>query len=1013
MTPPLRILHLEDNPNDAELIQAAVESGGIRARVTRVETQGEFVASLDQGNFDIILADYTLPSFDGVSALRIALEKCPDVPFIFVSGTLGEEVAIEALRIGATDYLLKDRPSKIAPAVQRALREAKERGERKRAEALLAGEKRLLEMIATGDTLSAILDALCRLVEELSPACLSSILLLDPDGRRLWHGAAPSLPRMYLDAIDGSVIGPAAGSCGTAAYRKAPVLVSDIARDPLWADYRDLALPHGLRACWSTPILASDGRVLGTFAIYARESGRPTPQQESIIEQLTNLSSIAIERKGAEEERQAHLWLLESMDRVNRAIQGTNDLEQMMSDVLDAVLSIFGCDRSWLVYPCDPDAAAWSVSMEHTRPEFPGAFVHGLDLPVDADIARAFRTVGASSTPVRFGPAAGHPLPAEAAKHFSIQSMIAMAVHPKGDRPHMFGLHQCSHPRVWTPREERLFQEIGRRLEDALTSLLTFRNLRESERRLEDAQRLSHVGYWERDLATNRYTWSDETYRIFGLPPQQRIVSFGEVQEMLHPGDRELRAAAVAAALRAGPRYDVEYRVVRPSGEVRFVRSEGDVLRDEAGQPRRVFGTLQDITDRKRAEHRLIAQHTITQILAEAATLEEATPKILRAVCECLVWDVGALWRNDRAAGVLRCVEVWHKESIEVAGFEAHCHASTFKPGIGLPGRVWSSREPAYIPDVAHDAHFLRAATAAREGLRAAFAVPILLGDDVLGVIEFLSHEIWQPERDLLNMMAIIGSQIGQFIERKQAEDALRHAQAELAHVTRVATLGEMSASIAHEINQPLAAVVNNAAACLHWLAAQNLEEARQSAEFIIADGHRAGEIIDRIRALAKKAPSRRDRVDVNETILEVIVLARSEVHGNGVSLRTRLGGELPLIVGDRIQLQQVILNLMINAIEAMKEVIDAPRELLISSTKDDPDSVLVAVQDSGPGLNRESADRLFDAFYTTKAQGMGMGLPISRSIIEAHGGRLWATANMPYGAVFQFTLPIGDEKET
>jgi GAF domain-containing protein len=548
----LRILHLEDNLNDAELIQAAVEGEGIRARVTRVETQGEFVASLDQGGFDIILADYTLPSFDGVSALRIALGKCPDVPFIFVSGTLGEEVAIEALKIGATDYLLKDRPSKIAPAVHRAVREAKERGERKRAEALLAGEKRLLEMIATGATLSAILDALCRLVEELSPACLSSILLLDPDGHRLWHGAAPSLPRMYLDAIDGSVIGPAAGSCGTAAYRKVPVIVSDIARDPLWADYRDLALPHGLRACWSTPILASDGRVLGTFAIYAREPGRPTPQQESIIQQLTELSSIAIERKGAEEERQAHLWLLESMDRVNRAIQGTNDLEQMMSDVLDAVLSIFGCDRSWLVHPCDPDAASWSVSMEHTRPEFPGAFVQGLDLPVDADIARAFRAVGASSTPVRFGPGADHPLPAQAAEHFSIQSMIAMAIHPKGDRPYMFGLHQCSYPRAWLPREERLFQEIGRRLEDALTSLLMFRNLHESERRLEDAQRISHVGYWERDLATNRYTWSDEIYRIFGLPPQQRIVSFSEVQEMLHPGDREMRAAAVAAGLQGG-----------------------------------------------------------------------------------------------------------------------------------------------------------------------------------------------------------------------------------------------------------------------------------------------------------------------------------------------------------------------------------------------------------------------------------------------------------------------------
>jgi PAS domain S-box-containing protein len=166
--------------------------------------------------------------------------------------------------------------------------------ERKRAEALLAGEKRLLEMIAKGDGLSMILDALCRLVEELSKGSLASILLLDPDGKRLWHGPAPSLPKSYTDAIDGGFTGPAAGSCGTAAYRKEPIIVADIAQDPLWADYRELALPYGLRACWSTPLLASDGRVLGTFAIYSREPGSPTPQQQNIIEQITDLTSVAM-----------------------------------------------------------------------------------------------------------------------------------------------------------------------------------------------------------------------------------------------------------------------------------------------------------------------------------------------------------------------------------------------------------------------------------------------------------------------------------------------------------------------------------------------------------------------------------------------------------------------------------------------------------------------------------------------------------------------------------------------
>src|SRR6266446_155084 len=875
------------------------------------------------------------------------------------------------------------------------------------AEALLAGEKRLLEMIAKGDPLSMILDALCRLVEELSKGTLASILLFDPDGNRLRHGAAPSLPQSYIDAIDGSAIGPASGSCGTAAYRRAPVIVSDIARDPLWADYRHLALPHGLRACWSTPIFASDGGVLGTFAIYAREPTHPTPSQRNLIDQITDLASIAIERRRSEEERRTHLWFLESMDQVNRAIQGTNDLEQLMSDVLEAVLSILGCDRSWLVYPCDAEAASWRVPMERVRPEFPGAFALGLEMPVDSEIAEAFRIVRASTGPVRFGPGSDHPLPAETAKRFSILSMIAMTIYPKGDRPYMLGLHQCSYPRAWTPQEERLFQEVGRRLEDALTSLLMLRGMGESERKLEEAQRISHVGYQERDLATNRYTWSDENYRIFGLRPQERSLSFDDVQALLHPADRDMRAAAVAEALRGGRRYDVEYRVVRPDGEVRFVRSEGDVVRDEAGQLRRVFGTVQDITERKRAEQRRMAQHTVTHILAEATTLEEATPNILRAVCDCLGWDLGALWRRDREAGVLRCIEMWHKESVEVPDFEAASRESTLKPGVGLPGRVWLSREPAFSPDVVQDANFLRAPIAAQKGLHTALAIPILLGGEVLGVMEFFSHEIRRPEPHLLNVMATIGSQIGQFIERKQAEDALHRAQAELAHVTRVATLGELTASIAHEINPPHAAVVNNATACVHWLAAQNLEEARQSAESVIADGHRAGEIIARIRALAKKAPSRKDWVDVNETILEVVALARSEVQSNGVSLRSRLAEDLPLILGDRIQLQQVLLNLIINAIEAMNDVRDV-RELSVSSANDDSRNVLIAVRDSGPGLDPRNLDRLFEAFYTTKPHGMGMGLAISRSIVEAHGGRLWVTPNEPHGAVFQFTLPSG-----
>ena len=255
--------------------------------------------------------------------------------------------------------------------------------------------------------------------------------------------------------------------------------------------------------------------------------------------------------------------------------------------------------------------------------------------------------------------------------------------------------------------------------------------------------------------------------------------------------------------------------------------------------------------------------------------------------------------------------------------------------------------------------------------------------------------------------------------ERKRSEEALRRretdlreSQAELAHVSRVVTMGELTASIAHEVNQPLSAALNNASACLRWMAANDPEEARQSASLVISNVRRAGEIIAGIRALAKKAPPQKEPLDINETILEVFALVRNALHSSHVSLETELANDLPVIIGDRVQLQQVILNLLINAIEAMAEIEEDPRILRVSSKRtielsDNSEHLLIAVRDSGPGLDMKSLNRLFDTFYTTKPQGLGMGLGISRSIIEAHGGRLWAEANVPKGALFQFTLPI------
>jgi C4-dicarboxylate-specific signal transduction histidine kinase len=243
--------------------------------------------------------------------------------------------------------------------------------------------------------------------------------------------------------------------------------------------------------------------------------------------------------------------------------------------------------------------------------------------------------------------------------------------------------------------------------------------------------------------------------------------------------------------------------------------------------------------------------------------------------------------------------------------------------------------------------------------------------------------------------------------DRKRAEETLRKSQAELAHITRVTTMGELAASIAHEVNQPLSAIVNNGSACLRWLASgePNLDEARDAARRIIRDGNRAGEVITRIRMLLRKTDTEKTRLDINQTIREVVALTRNEATGKGVAIRMELAAGLPPVQGDRVQLQQVILNLIMNGIEAMASVTDRPRELLICSRQHESDKALVAVRDSGVGLDGQDLEKIFDAFYTTKPQGLGMGLAISRSIVEDHGGQLWARPNDGPGATFQFTL--------
>jgi C4-dicarboxylate-specific signal transduction histidine kinase len=279
----------------------------------------------------------------------------------------------------------------------------------------------------------------------------------------------------------------------------------------------------------------------------------------------------------------------------------------------------------------------------------------------------------------------------------------------------------------------------------------------------------------------------------------------------------------------------------------------------------------------------------------------------------------------------------------------------------------------------------------------------IVLPDGIVKYIHAVGHPVLNAAGDVVQF---VGSSMD-ITEPKRAEEALRQAQADLAHVSRVTTMGELTASLAHEVKQPITAASTNATTCLRWLAGDtpNIEEARAAAKRIVEDGKRAAEIISRIRLLFKKGPPERESVDVNEVIREMTVMLRSEAMRYSISVRTELAADLPQVVGDRVQLQQVMMNLIMNSIDAMREV-DGTRELAIKSQRADGEQLLVSVSDTGIGLPPQQTGQIFNAFFTTKPHGTGMGLRISRSILESHGGRLWADDNSPRGASFYLTLP-------
>jgi len=475
--------------------------------------------------------------------------------------------------------------------------------ERKRAEALVAGQKRVLEMIAVGAPLAETLTALTRLVESQASGVLSSLLLLDADGAHLRHGAAPSLPIEYTQAIDGLAIGPRGGSCGTSAFRREPVVVTDIESDPLWEDYRALATPHGLRACWSTPIFGANHTLLGTFAMYYRQPKAPDSHHLHLIEVTAQTAAIAIERARAEE------------------------------------------------------------------------------------------------------------------------------------------------------------------------------TLRRSEASLEAAQERAHIGSWEYDLRTRQARWSRQMYRLFDRDPALTAPTYEEFLQLVHPEDRgRVRNVFDRPGTTFAPA-QLDFRSNPAQAPPRYFNATVHVVRDADGRPTMTAGTIIDVTERARAEQLVGLEHGVTRCLAEAEDVATALEAVIRVICETQGWECGRCWRVDEEAELLRFVAGWSAPGSGTEDFIAESRTLTFAKGVGLAGWVWQTGAPLWVPDITKDVRVFATGLSRLAGVRSGFVFPITSEGKTIGAYSITSRDVREPDERLLAAVQAIGSQVGQYLQRKQAESVLRESE--------------------------------------------------------------------------------------------------------------------------------------------------------------------------------------------------------------------------------------------
>ena len=500
----------------------------------------------------------------------------------------------------------------------------------------------------------------------------------------------------------------------------------------------------------------------------------------------------------------------------------------------------------------------------------------------------------------------------------------------------------------------------------AQTLELQEEKLQRSEAYLAEAQRLTHTGSWAwRVAGRDALHLSEEWYRIFGFNPENGPPAFEQLLLRTHPEDRAKWKGAIDRAIDRKSDYEVEFRVLLPDATTKYIHTVGHPVLNASGDLVQFVGSSTDITERKRAEQ-------ATRLLA--AIVESSHDAIV----------------SKSLNGVITS---WNKGAERLFGYAAEEAVGQNITLIIPPER--RDEERTIVEQLTRGERIDHFETVRRRKDGSLIDVSLTIS----------------PMKDASGRVVGASKLARDITERKRAEEALRQAQTDLAHASRLTTMGEFTASLAHEVKQPIAAIVTDANTCVRWITRDepDLIEAREAAWRIVKDAKRASEIINRVRLLFKKGTPQRELLDVNEVAREMIVLLGDEASRHSISIRTELAEDLPHVIGDRVQLQQVLMNLIVNGVDAMHDV-DGPRELTIKSQPAQNNELLLSVSDTGVGLPRHQADEIFNAFFTTKTHGTGMGLHISRSIVESHAGRLWAADNSPRGACFCFTLPTKTE---